>query len=301
MENTEILEGWAILDQNTISENDFLLWNLEEKTLNDYLENVTPDNPSNFYDQADLKRTRNWCTLFWSFGAVTDLTWHIFSKEEILEIHNIAEKKYWWKENHWGYIYRAVDCVRNYWNTKNPWKEIISFRVDLRSQKDLDLIVKLYKAKKTLVIWYKTTTEHWKDSQDNWILDKDCFVSCGAKVHWGHCIRYNHWLNIDNYINHKKHNSYINEKLVKLSKEGTYFPSAYVYFYKEDFETWIFKDVLKDDAFYGQIKNIKDKWIIHWYPDWTFKPNKTITRGEMAVVANNILNYIDKKLWQNQN
>ena len=287
-------EWWAILDENTISKNDFLLWNIEEKTLNDYLEKTQEDNPIHLYNQWALRRTRNGCTLFWSFGAVSDLTWYKFTKKEILEIHDIAEAKYGWKENAGWYIHKAVDCVRNYWNAKNPDKELVSFRVNLRSSKDLEIIKKLYKAKKTLVIWYKTTKEHYIDSQDNWVLDSRTFISSWAKQIWWHCVRYNHWKNIDNYEGRKKFNSYVNNQLVWLSKEWTYFPSAYVYFYKEEFKS-VFKDVQEWTAFFESIKWAKENNIVKGYWDWTFRPSQNITRWELMWVLKNFDEYLKNK------
>lgn len=288
------LEWWAILDENSISENDFLLWNIDEKTLEDYLENTKEDNPKIFYNQAALTRTRNACTLFWSFWAISDLTWYKFSQEEILEICDIAEAKYGWKEASWGYIYKAVDCVRNYWNEKNPEKEVVSFRVNLRDSKDLDIIKKLYEKKKTLVIWYRTTIEHFKDSQDNWVLDNTCFLSCWAKATWGHCIRYNHSQNIDNYEWRKKYNSYENNQLVWLANEWTYYPSVYVYFYKSEFES-IFKDVQEWAAFFEAIKWAKENWIVRGYWDWTFRPSQSISRWELVWVLKNFDDYLKNK------
>jgi len=285
------LEWWAILDQNTISKNDFLLWNLEKDKLEDYLDNIKPETPKIFYNQAKLNRTRNACTLFWSFWAVSDLTGYNFSEKEILEICDIAEKYYGWREDYGWYIYKAVDCVRNYWNKKFPEKKLVSFRIDLKSEKDLEIIKKLYEARKTIVIWYRTTKEHYIDSQDNWVLDRDCFVSCGSKITGWHCIRYNFWMNIDNYIDRKKYNSYVNEKLVKLVKEWTYFISWYVFFYKDEFDE-IFSDVQEWAPFYEAIKWAKENWIIHWYDDWTFRPNNSITRGETIWVLYNFNEYL---------
>jgi len=296
-ENIEIefqdQEWGAILDEQTISENDFLLWNIEEKTLNDYLANTKEDDPQHFYNQWALTRTRNGCTLFWSFWAVSDLTWYKFTQKEILEIHDIAEAKYKWKEANWGWIYKWVDCVRDYWNAKNPSKELVSFRVDLKSSKDLDIIKKLYNAKKTLVIWYRTTIEHYRDSQDNWILDSKAFISTWAKQTWWHCVRYNHSQNIDNYEGRKKFNSYENNQLVWLAKEWTYFPSAYVYFYKEEFES-IFKDVQEWAAFFNAIKWAKENGITKWYDDWTFRPSQSISRWEMIWMLKNFNDFLQK-------
>lgn len=287
-------EWWAILDKNSISENDFLLWNIEESILEKYLKYTKEDDPQIFYNQWVLERTRNGCTLFWSFWAISDLTWYKFTQKEILEIHDIAEASYNWLEDKWGYIHKAIDCLRNYWNKKNPDKELVSFRVDLKSSKDLEIIKKLYNAKKTLVIWYRTTKEHYIDSQDNWVLDNKTFISSWAKQTWWHCVRYNHSTNIDNYEWKKKFNSYTNNQLVWLAQEWTYFPSAYVYFYKDEFES-IFKDVQEWSAFFEAIKWAKTNWIVNGYNDWTFRTSQNISRWEFIWALKNFDEYLKNK------
>jgi hypothetical protein len=95
--------------------------------------------------------------------------------------------------------------VRRIWNKQNPDKKIVSFAVDLTES---NLYDKLTKAGKTIVISYKTSFAHYKDSQDNGKLDNKCFVSCGEKQTGGHCIRHRAGLNIDNYDGRKKFNVY---------------------------------------------------------------------------------------------
>lgn len=253
-------ENWAILDENSISDNDYLLWSVEHDSLNKHLNNIKPDNVIYGYNQASTRRTRMACTLYWNIWAVSDLTEYKFSHQEILEICDIAEKDYGWSESRGWYIFKWVDCVRNYWNNNNPDKQIVSFRINLKT--DTEILNKL-EWKKTLVIWYRTTREHYVDSQDNWVLDKKCFISCWAKQLWGHCIRYNNQENIDNYKGHKKYNAYYNNNLQFLSKEWTYFKYAYVYFYKNDV-----KDIIK--------KSDYDKYLERWFIEHP-QPNRVLT------------------------
>lgn len=269
----EILEWWLILDENTISENDFILWGNSDLSVR--LEDITPDVVKLFYNQGAQKRTRNGCTNYASFWCISDLNWHDFILEEILEIHNLAEEKYWWKEASWNYLYKAVDCLRNYRNEKNPNDKVISFRVDLLSEEAQKLIA----GGKTIMIWYKTTIKHYKDSQDNWVLDSDTFK--WETINWGHAIRHNSWNNIDNYIGVKKYNTYENKKLVDYVKEGTYFRYWYVFFKQEE---GIFKDVPKNHPFYESIKWAKENGIVNGYEDGTYRPNQPITRWELAVI-----------------
>ena len=42
-------------------------------------------------------------------------------------------------------------------------------------------------------------------------------------------------------------------------------------------EEWCFPDVSTWERFHNIICTAKDIWIIKWYPDWTFKPNKNVS------------------------
>lgn len=287
MENTqneEFLEWGAILDENTISEKDFILWNWD---LEIEIQNIAPDSVEHFYNQAAQRRTRNGCTNYMWIWMISDLLWYKFSLEEILEIHDLAEKKYGWKEWSWNYLSKAIDCVRDYWNAKNPWQQIISFRVDLLSEQ----AQRLFDSWKTIGIWYRTTTEHAKDSQDNANLDSPSFK--WYDIRWGHAIRFNKYENIDNYEGRKTHNVYWNKNLKDYVKENTYFRYGYVYFLKEES---IFKDLPKNHPFYKRIKSLKDRGFINWYNDDTIRINETITRGEAFIVMDRICEEYDKKI-----
>lgn len=253
MENNEILEGGLILDENTISENDYLLW--DESNISDFIDKMEADEPKIFYNQAQQHRTRNGCSNYAGFGCISDMMGFRFSLKEILEIHDLAEKKYGWREDYWNYLYKAVDCVRDYWNSKNPDNQVISFRVNLKSKIAQELINK----GKTLMIWYKTTKEHYVDSQDNWKMDSDSFAN--AKKIWWHAIRHNKGNNIDNYIWKKKYNTYENKKLVDYANEGTYFTFGYVFFKKDESNSELAKRL--------------------WFWNWK-NPNNSATRFEVA-------------------
>jgi hypothetical protein len=108
-------EGWAILDENAHSENDFRLGAIPKKSLEDFLKNTKADKPKYFYNQYTDPNTRYSCTLFWSFGAVSDLTWYQFTKEDINQINKRAISL--WLDPHKGWWTRkAVDLIRKWWN-----------------------------------------------------------------------------------------------------------------------------------------------------------------------------------------
>lgn len=268
----EILEGWAILDENTVSENDFLFW---ANDLDARLKTLKPDAFNISYNQAAQRRTRNWCTNYMAFSAISDMLWITFTLEEILEIHLLAEKKYGWGESWWNYLYKAVDCVRDYYNAKNPDNQLISYRIDLLSKEAQTL----FDAWKTIMLWYRTTSEHYQDSQDNWKLDSASFKN--AKRIWWHAIRKNKDQNRDNYIGTKKFNDYQNENLVQYVREWTYFRYGYVFFEKEES---IFADVPKNHTFYDAIKWAKENDLVNGFDDWTFRPGKELQRDQFVAI-----------------
>lgn len=54
-------------------------------------------------------------------------------------------------------------------------------------------------------------------------------------------------------------------------------------------EVMEFKDVDKLDWFYNSIKKVNEKGIMTGYKDGEFKPNQSITRAEIAVIASRLL------------
>ncbi|SHI81631.1 S-layer homology domain-containing protein [Dethiosulfatibacter aminovorans DSM 17477] len=61
--------------------------------------------------------------------------------------------------------------------------------------------------------------------------------------------------------------------------------------YKEEAESLPFSDVTGEEWFSGQLKVAIKKGFIEGYPDGTFRPEKPISRQEVAVILNGILLY----------
>ncbi len=271
MENNELNYQGLILDENTVSESDYIIWGE-----NDYNIPENTNKKKHFYNQWKLKRTRNWCWLYWSAWAISDLTWYEFSEEEMLDITNLAESKYWRKEDWWMYMSRAVDCLRNWWNTKFPNDKLISFRLKIWDEKSTEALKKNH----SLVIWYRTSSAYYKDSQDNWVIDWEDFSK-----NWWHLVRCNigdKAIHIDdNYFWKKKYNTYINNKLWKLVNKGIFFPSAYL-FLKDN----TMKDKIRDNIDIPKAIEAMDKWFWNW-----LNPRQSMSRQEVVTV---ILRAIEK-------
>lgn len=56
----------------------------------------------------------------------------------------------------------------------------------------------------------------------------------------------------------------------------------------------LFSDVQEGDYFYDAVMSLSDKGIIHGYEDGKFKPSQNITRAEVAVIADNIIQYLQE-------
>lgn len=277
MEEFEIKNQGLIIDEGTISEYDYMLWGESDLSVKlKFKENT--NKVKHFYNQWAQYRTRNWCVLYSACWVISDLLWYKFSDKELLEIIDSAEKDYWWKENYWMYLHKGIDCVRNWWNTKFPNQKLISFRVEVWSEDFAYAIKKWY----TIQVGYRTTTEYYKDSQDDWIISKDNFIW----FKWGHAVRCSFpdskSITIDdNYFWQKKFNTYVNNKIKELRKNWVFFNWWYL-FLKQDI--MIFNDVPETHPFADNIKWAKDKWITSGYPDGSFKPDQPISRWEFVTM-----------------
>jgi hypothetical protein len=272
MENTELNYSGLILDENTISELDFLVWNWD-----DYKIPQNTNNQRHFYNQGELRRTRNACALYWCAWAISDLTSYKFSKDELLEIVDLAEAEYWWIEDFGMYMYKAVDCLRNWWNTKFPDDKLMTFRMTIWDEKFEEALRKWH----SLVVWYRTSPEYLTDSQDNWEIEWDDFPK-----KWWHLVRVNQDTSIkidDNYFGQKKFNTYINNKIVTLRANWVYFPSAYIFL----------KDTTMQDEIRANIDLERAKKMFDdGYWNW-LNPRQPMSRQEVMTVLSRLSDKID--------
>ena len=266
MENFELFNNWLI---DEVSDNDYLFWSdniiIKENTNKDKY----------WYNQALQSRTRNACVLYWNCGVVSDLTWYKFSEAEILEIVDLAEKSYGWSESWWMAFARWTDCVRTWWNKKFPDNQLITFRLDIWSEKFFEALDKWH----SLTVWYKTSRDYLLDSQEDWEIQWEDF-----KKNWWHLVRlYKKWNNlriIDNYDWKKIYNDYINNKIEKLQKNWVYFISAYLYLFNNDYMS----EQIKDNMSLENAKLFFDRWYTSG-----LNPKAPINREEMFALLEVIL------------
>lgn len=225
---TELFElgnGGLLIGEDNYAASDYAL---ADSPLAERLENVTPDTPTYEYNQAAQRRTRNGCTNYMAIKMLSDLFQYEFSLEEILEIHDLAEKEYWWEESRGNWLHKAIDCARNWWNTKYPDRQVVSYSFPIVSR----IGRKVLESGKTVGVGYLTSIDYYNDSQDDGEIDKSSFAS--SKKGGGHAVSYNGGDIIDNYVGRKRFNKYENKHLMKLSQEGTFFRNWYVFFKKNE-------------------------------------------------------------------
>lgn len=267
IENTEVQYQGLILDDNTVSEEDYIFW--ADKF--DIPENTNKE--KHFYNQATLTRTRNACALYGCAWAVSDLTWYKFTQKELLEITLLAEKEFWWKENIGMYMYKAVDCLRKYWNLNFPDTKLESYRISIGDKNFIEALQKNH----SLVIGYRTSKEYYNDTQSDWVVNGEDFPKNG-----GHLVRTNFNTAVkidDNYFETKPYNTYTNEKLVKLKDNWVFFPSAYIFIKEKTMD-----EVIKSNIDLSGAKDMFDKW--YWNG---LNPRQPMSRQEVMVVLKRIL------------
>jgi hypothetical protein len=266
----ELQNPWIILNSDTISARDYIIG--AENPL------VIPPNLNTdkyLYNQW-IKRTPTtaWsCWLFSAMWCISDLTGYQFTEEDIQEINALAISTYWLLIWVWMYMSRAIDCVRDWWNAKFPDKKLLSFRWVVWDDQFIEWLNKGH----SFAVWYHTSSDYLKDSQDNWVINKDNFPT-----DWGgHLVRTNFedTINIDdNYEWTKDYNTYVNNKIKDLKDKWVYFPSAYLFLYDLSMEDQI-------------INNIDLEWAKAEYLLWTWSwmnPRDNMSRQEVMQVINNL-------------
>lgn len=220
----ELFENWVPGIIYDVNPNDFMV-SSETPLIIPRNENKT----KYFYNQAAQSRTRNACWLYAAAGVVSDYTGSQFTTKQLLEIVDLAEKSYGWKEDGGMYMSKAVDCVRTWWNLHNPDKELMTWNVRVGTEKYHEALEKGH----SLAIGYNTGNEYTIDSQKDGIVEIETYRENGG----GHLVRcaydLGNFLIRDNYFQRKKFNSYTNNKIEILRKNWHFFPSAYIFLYKD--------------------------------------------------------------------
>jgi len=266
-------EDWLIYE---VSETDFMFWS------DDQIEIPKNTNTKRYFYNQIIKRdpATNWsCGLFGSMWVISDLTWYEYNEEDIKRINKSAIDNYWLSIPWWMTMLRAVKCVVNDWNIQNPDKKIHYYRTTIWDKIFAEALSKWH----SLAVWYKTSSEYYKDSQDNWIINAENFPK-----KWWHLVRTNFNDNVikidDNYVWSKKYNTYINNKIKELKNNWVYFPSAYLFLFEKTM-----KDTIKENIDLEWAKEMFDKW--YWNG---LNPRKSMSRQEVMTVFNKLMKDLQK-------
>jgi len=272
----ELETPWIILNEDTISPRDYMIGTENPLFIP---KNINTD--KYLYDQS-LKRSPStlWsCWLFAAMWCISDLTWYEFTEQDINEINKLALSDYGLQPWVWMYMSKAIDCVRDWWNRKFPENKLLSFRLQIGDNKFVEWLNKGH----SFAVGYKTSTEYYKDSQDDGVINKKDFPSDWS---W-HLVRSN-FKNViridDNYEWKKTHNTYINNMIKELKDKWIYFPSAYLFLYDRSMEQEI-------------LDNIDLEWAKAEYLLWTWSwmnPRENMSRQEVMQVIHNLRKDLNK-------
>ncbi len=224
----EKIINWAI---EVYSENDYLAWEIEiPKARESFWKNE---------DQFNQKLVDRYGCVYHSwYGALNDncnkKLWWI---EDLKELEKV-KYEYWYKDVFWMALYRWADMIRHWWNKNNPDDPIISYRVEIGTEKYAEALEKEY----SIHTWYKWNAEYNADRND-WVLDSFEFWPF---TYW-HAIRdtkkEEKLIRVDNYIGAKILNQYEVKEIKKLAESWVNFRFWYIYIFKNDI-----MDQLKRDA-----------------------------------------------------
>ena len=170
------------------------------------------------YNQYKNKRSWVSCTIFAAVWMLSDLMNYEFSYDEIHEIDELSYER-WRTRGQWWWVQSAVKLVADWWNERNPDKQVAYFRV---SKYDDDIMEncldKLYALDWNLHI----TDEYHKDSID-WMVDWTDFWTltswhsvCITKKDWQRSVK-DSWSTPYYWLKNK------------LSKITNFWPYFYVY------------------------------------------------------------------------
>lgn len=184
------------------------------------------------YNQDEVQKYS--CTIHGAIGALSDLSGYKFTLDERKELLKQAIEKGFNTSKGW-YVNKAVDLVRNFWDTKNANDTVNTYQLELCSTDFYNAINKGY----TVVCSFKGNRAYTTDKADGILDDTDFGVST-----YGHCIRVLKGedekyieLMIDNYAGGVNRYKVSKENLEKLVKNKVFYISGYIFIFKNDTTT----------------------------------------------------------------
>lgn len=207
----------------------FLFWSA--LTLTGQLSKVAKPSGKNYSrNQATNTRSRNFCTVVAPICAILSYRWEERTDRDWEACRVYAQKNHWYKSSEGHYMSVGIDCARNYWNSINPSRKMLSFRATWNSEDYWTGINAGHHA----VVWYRGNLAWNLDARDNSILNK---TEHGEDVYWHipRNIKGNDGYIIvkDNYLGRKSGNDYAipveNMKDLPRWQDTWYYPSSYFF------------------------------------------------------------------------
>jgi hypothetical protein len=213
----------------------------------DYLaggELVIPPAPYTF---ANLKHQYNQniissmsCTLHGAATAITALTNHIFSKQELQDAWRQA-KELGASDTVGWYIGSACDLMRRIWNAKNPTNQLRYYRIRLSDHETV------HSKGYMLVTGFRGNSTYNADVNDNGVLNNNTF---GVST-YGHCV--SNFTDpkekiVDNYVGHNKYNIYELGDIAQLIKNDVFFNEAYFFVTQQSIDLMAKQQLISDWA-----------------------------------------------------
>lgn len=250
------LEGYNGVIADTYKESDFEYLGAElnvPKAKQTYWDNQIA------YQQTEVNNYS--CTVTGALGVLSDYFGYNSPLSERKDLWKEAVKKGADPERGW-FTTSAVDLVRNYWNAKNPDKEVMSFRVSTASPDFYDVLEKGY----SLCLGFNGNAAYTADKNKDGILNS---MPIGRYT-YGHVVRMvknkddnNYTMIVDNYPKTAKHNTYIiTKELFEQMAEAKIF-HIYGYFYvdKKEYDNLNNPPVIPLWAI-GTVERFKESGII---------------------------------------
>lgn len=169
----------------------------------------------------------NDCTIYASFGALSDLKNYEFNTNEIYDMNELSYNR--WRKRGSGWRTRmAVGTVKDWWNANNPTRMVAYYKVYLTNT---ELIKEILEKNYTLVVTYRWNCRYNADFLMDWVLDE---VEFWKPTYW-HAVglingrrikdssKGRKWVKVENTNIYK-----IKNEMARLVETGVYYDAAYL-------------------------------------------------------------------------
>jgi len=210
MENQTNWLLWELIDQ--ISPNDYIAWAVSE------IPNLQQQ------DKVRYEYNQGWssdCTLYASITSLGATMNYKFSDSDFKEIKELSIKQ-WKPANDGRYLWKAVDCVRNWWNAKYPERKVVSVQIQMLSEAS-----KYWEKWYLIATTFKGNKIYWADKNDNGVVNG---VEFKPSTFWHATTTiYDKMVKVVDSYFWNKYNVYWLPNYSKMVDKGTFSGQGYVF------------------------------------------------------------------------